>query len=266
MKILECHCAGRQEIPEGVILLRYRSGRDNTQDWCLLWPPETGSSWAVVIHGHGSRGDQLYVRPDLRVWIAAFRGRNLGILTPNLRGNAWMSPAAASDLKELLSLLRTEFKASRFHFLSGSMGGTSNLIYAVLHPEDVAGCAALGAISDPASYYTWCRIRSAPILREIASAVRDSYGGTPEEIPGIYAAHSALKRADRLTMPVYLCHGEKDTIMPVSQSRALAEALKNRTIFRYEELSGGGHDLPLGQVIPALDWLLSGKTPARGEK
>jgi pimeloyl-ACP methyl ester carboxylesterase len=77
-------------------------------------------------------------------------------------------------------------------FCSGSMGGTSNLIYAALHPEDVRGLVIHGAATDLSSYYRWCETQKQPIIHEIAEAIRNSYGGTPDEKPDLYLRHSAL--------------------------------------------------------------------------
>ena len=135
--------------PQGVSRVTFRSGADGAEDWALIWPPERGGHWCVVIHGYGSHGDQLFVREDIRRdWLPRFRARGMGILTPNHRNNGWMGPRAAADLHALLSFVRREFGAERFTFVSGSMGGTCNLIYAVLHPEDVAGVVALCPVSD----------------------------------------------------------------------------------------------------------------------
>ena len=77
-----------------------------------------------------------------------------------------MSPAAASDLHALLRFVRSEYGARAFLFFSGSMGGTSNLIYSVLHPADVQAAGALCPAVDLASYYAWCRARDAGVIRE----------------------------------------------------------------------------------------------------
>src|SRR3990170_997644 len=65
------------------------------------------ADWALMLHGDRSTGDQLLTRPDLRgVWLPAFEAANLNILCPHLRGDAWMGPAAAADLRDLIAMLR----------------------------------------------------------------------------------------------------------------------------------------------------------------
>jgi pimeloyl-ACP methyl ester carboxylesterase len=240
-------------IPPGVSRVDYVSPRDGLRDWVLAWPPDSGNLWTVVIHGHGSHGDQIYTREDIRrSWLEPFRAAGLGVFSPNLRDNAWMSPAAASDLRALLQWLRQRQGAKGFIFISGSMGGTSNLIYAVLHPEDVAAVAALGAVADLAAYHEWCLKTNGAIHREIAGAIASAYGGTPESRPDLYRDHSPAFRAERLAMPLFIAHGEKDALMPVAQMRFLASRLGDNA--EYVEIPGGGHDSPLA-CPQATEWL-----------
>jgi pimeloyl-ACP methyl ester carboxylesterase len=210
-----------------------------------------------MIHGHGSTGDQLFTRPDIRDnWLPLFRAQH-GILTLNLRGNAWMSPAAAADVHALLAEVQARYGHHRFIFASGSMGGTSNLIYAALHPEDVAGVVALCPATDLPSYHAWAHERAAnPILKEISETIATDYAGSPDQRADVYRAHSALTNRARLTMPVFVGHGSADSIIPVEQSRALAEAMTANPNFRYVELEGGEHDAPLAQMKEALAWVL----------
>ncbi len=267
MKLLSAQLAGvaggaGAGFPAGILRLDYRSPLDECSDWALILPPPAGNRWICFLHGHGSHGDQLYRRRDLRErMLPEFWARGYGILTPNLRDDAWMGPAAVADLTGLLDFMQATFGAARFVFASGSMGGTGNLIYAALHPERVAGVVARGAAADPASYYRWCRSRQAqwPILAAIASAIESAYGGPPERVPAVYRRHSALHNCCRLEMPVWLLHGAGDRIIPVAQARTLAAAMHGAPKFRYLEIPHGDHDSPLFfQTDPhPLDWIAS---------
>jgi pimeloyl-ACP methyl ester carboxylesterase len=248
-------------FPAGVQRLAYRSGLDGLDDWAMLWPPATESqrpgTWLVVIHGHRSHGDQIFTRPDIREhWLPLAPEHGLGLISPNLRGNAWMSPAAAADLRGLLGFVRERFGAKRFVLASGSMGGTSNLVYAALQPEDVAGVVALGAAVDLERYVAWCRepISGRPaVTRDIADAIEQNYG---PDAASAYARHSPLRHFERLTMPVFLAHGEADALMPIEPVRAFADAMRGHTRFRFRELPGGHHDSPLWLMGEALEWVL----------
>ena len=257
MDIKQCRAVEDINFPDGMLRLDYRSHVDGTQDWALILPPAGGNRWVFCIHGHGSHGDQLYTREDIRqCWLPCFKKHGLGIITPNLRDNAWMGPAAASDLSDLLDYLRQSYDAMSFVLASGSMGGTSNLIYAALHPENVAGVAALCPATDLASYHAWCRDRNSGVIKEIADAIESSYGGPPDQNPEIYMKHSVLHNADRLNMPVFIAHGNNDEIIPVHQPRLLAGKMGSSTNYAYIEVPDGGHDSPLSCIPDAFDWLM----------
>ena len=230
---------------------------DGVADWALLQPPVHGKRWIVCIHGHRSSGDQLWISPLLPTWRTTFQKLGYGILSPHLRGNSWMGPKVAEDLRWLLDQVRDRYGATHFDFISGSMGGTSNLIYAVLHPTDVASVVAVCPATDLATYYDWCRQQSTPRLNEIADAIQESHGGTPMAKPAVYAAHSALANAGKLTMPVFISHGTDDAIIPISQSRHMAKAMTGAKTFHYEEIPGGNHDAPLPSAARAIEWIRS---------
>jgi len=230
------------------------TGEGGLRDWALYWPG-TGDTCVVAIHGHGSTGDQLFTRADIRdAWLPAYREFGLGVLSVNLRGNAWMSEAAVHDLHRLLKWVRAHKDVRRFLFISGSMGGTSNLIYAVRHPEDVAALVALCPATDIGQYAQWCAARATGIIGEINAAIVAAYGGTPDEQPERYAAHSAVQHAARLTMPALVIHGDNDATIPVEEARRLATAMEGRENFSYVEMPGGHHDSPL-MAFDVRGWL-----------
>jgi pimeloyl-ACP methyl ester carboxylesterase len=243
MKNIQLTPADDTAFPEGVLRLDYQSSVDGRVDYAYVWPGAKPDFWIVVIHGHGSHGDQLYTRPDIRdEWLPEFRKTGGGIITPNLRDNAWMSRAAAQDMHELLAWLREKYGLKQTLFCSGSMGGTSNLIYAVLHPEEVGAVIARGAASDLKSYRQWCSHQERPGVREIGEAVEAAYQSDEE-----YENHSTYANAHKLTMPVYLIHGGADEAIPVEQARMLAAKLKDKADFFYDEIPGGNHDSPISE-------------------
>jgi pimeloyl-ACP methyl ester carboxylesterase len=248
------------EAGKDVSRLDYKSGWDGQPDWGVLIPGKPRCDWAVVLHGHGSGGDQLLTRPDIRdQWLPALRSAGLGILSVNLRGNAWMSPAAVNDLHGLIGWLKQTHPAGKLFLCGGSMGGTSALIYAVQHPEQWSGVMALCPAADLPSYWHWAREREAqiPVLGEIATAIEMSYGSTPERSPQLYARHSAWTQRHRLSMPLSLVHGTADLIIPYEPTRQLADALSGNADVHYEELPDGNHDSPIPAFSRSLEWLLS---------
>jgi pimeloyl-ACP methyl ester carboxylesterase len=240
-------------FPDGVERLGYRSLVDQHEDWALAWPGRR-PIWVVVIHGHGSTGDQIFTRGDISTqWLPVFRDLGLGVLAPNLRGNAWMGPAALHDLHELIAWVRHRHAAEGFWMFSGSMGGTGNLIYAARHAADIRGLVALCPATDLTSYHGWLVGRENAPLPDIRRAIESAYGGLPTQQPQRFRQHSALLNAQHLTMPIFLEHGENDAVIPVSGARALAERLAGTPAFTYHEIAGGDHEAPINGG--AIAWL-----------
>ncbi|HOG49053.1 MAG TPA: alpha/beta fold hydrolase [Lentisphaeria bacterium] len=225
--------------PRGLLRLEYDSpGCSQDRDWALVYPPAPAGIGIVVIHGHGSTGDQLYTRPDVKHNAGFLRSLGLGIMTPNLRGNAWMAPPAEQELADLIDFAKATYGWRKIILASGSMGGTSNLIFAARRPEMVDAVVANSPATDLARYAAWCVEQPLPVCQQIASAIMTAY----HHDQALLACHSACALADRLTMPVWLRHGDADPIIPVSESRALAALLANKANFNYREIPDGGHD------------------------
>ncbi len=234
------------EFPDGLLKFEYDNG---VRDWGYVYPRSLCRIGVVVIHGHGSHGDQLFVRADIKGRVDYMLANGLGILSPNLRDNAWMSPEAVADLKELILWAKKDFGWEKIILASGSMGGTSNLIFASLYPELVDAVVALGAATDLPDYVEWLAQQELPVCHEIREAILSSY----HQDFDLMAAHSVDRFAEKLTMPVWYSHGEADKLMPVSGARSLAAKLKAKKDFHFHEIPGGDHDSPLHLFEDYLD-------------
>ncbi len=229
----------------------YISTVDGARDW-YLFHAGARPACVLVLHGHGSHGDQLLTRADLEPWRQCLNELEVSVVTPNLRDNSWMSAPAVTDLAELLTHLKATHPWQRLVIASGSMGGTGALIFAMRHPELVDGVVALGAATSLARYAAWCdQPGQAPVIYDIRDAIRQAYP-TAQELQ----AHDLCVHADRLTMPVQYYHGAADEIIPVTEAQALAEQLQDNANFRLTLVPDGNHDSPLPFFRQALTDML----------
>jgi pimeloyl-ACP methyl ester carboxylesterase len=249
--------SGKSEFNERTWKLSYKSSCDDLTDWAFI-EQGSGNIWVIYLHGHGSTGEQIYTRRDvIEYYLHPIRGKRLGIIAPNLRNNAWMSPSAVYDLHDILNYVRGKHNTCKFILHSESMGGTGALIYAVKHPEDISGIVVGCPATDLARYHDWCLPRSMPpVLKGIAEAIETSYGGKPSDNISIYSEHSALENSGKLTMPIHLSHGNADITIPVDESRSLAEKLSGKKDFSYHEINEGNHDAPSEYADSGLEWVL----------
>jgi len=228
--------------PAGTQRITYTSALDCAEDWALFLPGDPGKNTIVYLHGSFSHADQIFTRKDVRdFWLTRIRSGRHNLLSVNMRGTSYMSPAATADLTDLLDYCRTQFGCQRFVLLGGSGGASSAMAYAVLHPEKIHGVVAMG-MCDILERLNFARRSDKPVLQRLAKTVFAAYGGTLEEKPDLYRARSVLAHTDRLTMPVILTMGEADPLIPVAETRKIAAAMKGRSNFVYHEIPKGNHD------------------------
>jgi pimeloyl-ACP methyl ester carboxylesterase len=233
------------EYPAGTKRITYRSAVDGAEDWALFLPGDRSKNTIVYLHGSFSSADQIFTRKDVReFWLTRIQAGGHPLLSVNLRGTAYMSPAATADLTDLLRYCHDELGCQRFVLLGGSGGASSAMAYAVLHPAKIHGVIAMG-MCDILARLDFARKSENPVLQKLATTVFAAYGGTPEEKPDLYQARSVLAHTDRLTMPVILTMGENDQLIPVAETRKIAAAMKGKSNFVYHEIPQGGHDSAL---------------------
>ncbi len=253
------------EYPAGTMRLTYTSGFDGAEDWALFLPGDCRKNTIVYLHGSFSSADQIFTRKDIRhFWLRRVLEGRHPLLSVNLRGTSYMSPAATADLTDLLDDCRDRWNCRRFVLLGGSGGASSALAYAVVHPEKLHGVVAMGAC-DLVQRLDFARRSEIPVLQKLAKIVFAAYGGSPEERPELYEARSVLAHTDRLTMPTILTMGEDDRLIPVAEARKIAAAMKGQANFVYYEVPHGDHDSALWVDVDleTLRIAAEGKSPVR---
>ncbi|MBR7121154.1 MAG: alpha/beta fold hydrolase [Lentisphaeria bacterium] len=226
---------------------------DGMKDWYLVRKGAAEKPCVVVLHGHGSCGDQLIRRKDIIEFATAYLvNEDFSVISPNYRGNSWMSEAAQSDLAQILASEKTLLKWEKLFISAGSMGGTSAMIFAMRHRELVDGVAVQGGATDPESYIDWLTRQERPVLQEIKAALQQAFPGEAE-----LRRNSVLANFDKLKgLPLYIAHGGEDGIIPVWQVRSLRDKLQGEKCFLYEEIRDGNHDSPLEYFSKQVKWLI----------
>ncbi len=228
--------------PEGTVKITYQSAFDGQTDWALYRPGDKAKQTIVYLHGSFSTADQIFIRQDLRqFWLNKILRENYPLLSINMRGTSYMSPAATADLTDLLNDCRKQYGSKSYILLGGSGGASSAMAYACIAPEQVSGVIAMG-MCDIFARLDFARKSNIPVLKKLAETTFAAYGGTLEEMPELYRARSVLANVKKLNMPIVLTMGEKDKLIPVTETRKVAEALKNKPDFKYYEIPGGDHD------------------------
>ena len=193
------------------------------QRYVLVEPPggivDGSCDVLVALHGHGSDRWQFVRQPRAECAetrrVAAESGMLL--VAPDYRAPAsWLGPAAEADLLQILDELHLRYRVRRVLLSGGSMGGTSALAFAALHPECVDGVVSLNGTANLVEYGGF------------EEAIREAYGGSREERPEVYRSRSAEFFPERLTMPVATTTGGRDSVVPPDSVQRLTGLLRDR--------------------------------------
>jgi pimeloyl-ACP methyl ester carboxylesterase len=201
--------------------------------------PEKPHDVLIALHGHGS--DRWQFINDMRGECRGLRDvatkHSLIFVSPDYRAKtSWMGPAAETDTLQIIEDLKKRHRVNRVFIAGGSMGGTSALIFATLHPELIAGVCALNPTANLVEYAGF------------KDAIDISYGSAAER-----EKRSPELHADRLTMPVALTTGGKDTVVPPTSTLRLAEKLP-RVLSLHRET--GGHSTSYDDTVKAMEFVL----------
>ena len=214
---------------------------DGKSDYYLLFNAGAGTDCLVNLHGHGSHGDQFFTNQDTPERIPGLemvKQLKLSVIAPNLRDNAWMCPAAVSDLADILNEGRKKYGFQRYYCISGSMGGTGALIFSIRHPELFAAIGVMAGVTNLRRYLDFLRQGDLPIHKEILAAIEAHYSD-PD-----YDLHDVSAQFAKLTIPLFFAHGEADQLMPVTEMYDLRDKLRDRPDAVFRSIPDGDHNSP----------------------
>ncbi len=203
----------------------------------------------IALHGHGS--DRWQFIKDMRGECKGLRDvatkYGLIFVSPDYRAKtSWMGLKAETDVVQIIAEMKRRQQVGRVFIAGGSMGGTSALIFAALHPELIAGVCSLNGTANMVEYEKFQDARTA------------SYGGSKTEKPDEYKKRSAELWPERFTMPVALTTGGKDEVVPPASVLRLAEKLhqaKRKVLSIHRE--AGGHSTNYEDTVAAMEFVLS---------
>lgn len=171
----------------------------------------------IALHGHGADRWQFVRDPrdECRAARDVAAKHAMLYVSPDYRARtSWMGPKAEADVMQIIDELKRRYRISRVFICGGSMGGTAALTFAALHPELVAGAAAMNGTANLLEF------------ENFQEAISESFGGGKAAIPAEYKKRSAEYWPERLTMPIGLSLGGQDALVPPDSVRRLVAVLK----------------------------------------
>jgi pimeloyl-ACP methyl ester carboxylesterase/sugar lactone lactonase YvrE len=212
----------------------------------------------ITLHGHGSDRWQ-FIRADLpeaRALRDAAAKHHMILVSPDYRATtSWMGPKAEADMLQILDELHTKYKIARIIIAGGSMGGSSVLTFAAMHPDRVDGVVSLNGTANHVEYGSF------------QDAIRQSFGGSKTEVPEEYKRRSAELWPERLTMPLAATVGGRDTSVPPESVRRLLAVLKakNRPALLIDR-PNTGHTTSYEDTLAAAEFVLGKARRAAGRR
>ncbi len=222
------------------------------QRYVLLKPKDFDASQRhhvlIALHGHGSDRWQFVRdgRGECRAARDAAAEHGFLFVSPDYRAStSWMGPAATADLQQILHELRRKHRIDQVVISGGSMGGTSAIAFAAMHPQLVDGVVSLNGTANLLEY------------DQFQPAIAASYGGTKAEKPDVYRERSAELFPDRLSMPTAFTTGGKDTLVPPGSTLRLVKALEERqSPVKSINRPDGGHDTNYDDSRAAFEFVI----------
>jgi dipeptidyl aminopeptidase/acylaminoacyl peptidase len=225
----------------------------STQRYVLMLPVGLDASkpadLVIALHGHGSDRWQFVRdgRDECRATRDAAARHGMIFVSPDYRAKtSWMGPKAEADVLQILDLVREKYRIRKVIVCGGSMGGTSALTFAALHPDRVEGVVALNGTANLIEY------------QGFQDAIAESFGGTKAKVPQEYERRSAEHHADKLTMPMAATLGGRDTVVPPESVRRLFQKLqRDGRPVRLLERPEGGHATDYADTMAAMEFVLA---------
>lgn len=217
----------------------------------------------ALIYLHG--GPEGQSRPGYSDVFPYLLEAGISVFAPNVRGSGGCGRsfahadekekrfAAIDDVADCVEYLIGQgvADASQIACAGWSYGGYLTLAALTFHSELFAAGISICGMSDLGTFYrnteAW-----------IAAAAYPKYGH-PTGDRELLAALSPLKRVDRLTAPLLVIHGARDTNVPVGESEQIVAELRARgRIVRYVLFDDDGHEIAKRENRVEMAGLIAG--------
>ena len=249
----------------------YKQAGDQALQMDILTPKDLKAAAApvlVYIHGGGWGGGDRYRMMKSDISGVFNRCGKAGIICVSIeyRLNTAKVSAfdSAVDCKDALRFLvknaaQYHIDPTRIGTIGGSAGGHLSLVTALGDPKDFPGDPALAG-NDPASlrcevaYYPATDFTDSALAgRFLGPRAEIMFGGPAEKKADVIRLLSPVALIHKGSTPVYCFHGDKDTTLPVENSRRLyAKGKEVGADIQYTEVKNGRHGFGT-ECTPSID-------------
>jgi len=235
-----------------VLPVRYKA-RDGLEISAYLTLPRgaanpPASPLPAIVMPHGGPEARDYAAFDPLVQMLANHG--YAVLQMNFRGSAGFGAEfKAAGAKEWGEAMQDDITDGTRWLVESGIADPGRIC---VFGGSYGGYAALmGVVKEPGMYRCAVSVNGVTDLPDFVASRREFVGGirsTTRQIGDLWRdkdkleRNSPARRAADIQVPVLLVHGTDDRIVPVAQSRKMADALKGaRKVHEYVELEGEDH-------------------------
>jgi len=220
-------------------VVRWKSKDGREIEGLLTYPREykAGTRVPLLLNIHGGPSGvfaETFTGASGIYPIASFAEKGIAVLRPNPRGSAGYGAAVRQmvvqdwgglDAQDLLSGVDHVIgmgvaNPDKLAVMGWSYGGYMTAWLVTQTTRFKAAAVGAGITNTVSMYGT----------QDIPKVFEDYFGGTPWELPNIYAKSSPMEFVGRVKTPTLILHGEADPRVPVTQGYEFHRALKRQGV------------------------------------
>ncbi len=221
----------------------------------------------IALHGHwGDRFQGVSDWTEFRAMQDAAAEHEMIYISPDYRATtSWMGPAAEADVVQIIAMLKSQYNVKRVFITGASMGGASCLTFTALHPDLIAGVASMNGMANFFEYDEYCVTHlDNEVLSSIYTAIRESFGGSPDEVPGEYEKRSAESWPEHFSMPLAIAASRTDGIVPPQSVIRLADSVETLGGTVRLLVSDNGHATSYDEAREVVEFVIDNAAPWSG--
>jgi dipeptidyl aminopeptidase/acylaminoacyl peptidase len=219
-------------------------GVDGNSVYGCLQIPDGDGPFPAVIFIHGGLGDNREYTRAMLDWSVSKLLLREGFVVLSTDYRVSLTGEDIADVVEAFKYagkLSFVNKSKIAYF--GDSHGAFLAIMAAIRTTPFALVHGWG-VADMAEWFRHIENIPARYYQKVTEDLKESLGGTPNQVPEAYRMISPTAHVAKLKCPVLILHGEEDEDVPVSHARILAEALEKANVdYTLKIFKNAGHGL-----------------------